>query len=56
MKNCTNCEYWKKLKSSLKGVRIPGSFGKCIRPSGHCEPEIVNIGFGNRKIGRIRFL
>jgi hypothetical protein len=46
VKDCNKCGYWKRRRSKFKGVHIPDSFGKCIRPGGHCDPDIVNGGIG----------
>jgi hypothetical protein len=35
--SCSGCEYRKAMNNPKKGVRIPGEFGKCIRPGGLCE-------------------
>lgn len=50
MKDCHNCQYKRRIGSRLKGVRIPDGEGKCIRPEGHCDPDIVpgKIGEGPR--------
>lgn len=47
IKDCTQCEYYKGMSNPAKGVKIPGGYGKCIRPGGHCSPDKVNKGFGN---------
>ena len=46
IKDCNSCRYWKRRGSKFKGVLIPNSFGKCTRPGGHCDPDIVNGGIG----------
>jgi len=50
MKDGHNCQYKRRMGSRLKGVRIPDGEGKCIRPEGHCDPDIVpgKIGEGPR--------
>lgn len=50
LKDCTLCEMKRALRSRRKGVRIPDGTGKCIRPGGHCDPDIVpgQIGEGAR--------
>ena len=49
MKDCNNCEFWKSMSNRKKGVRIPGGFGKCIKPGGHCMPQIPRGGIGGAK-------
>lgn len=46
MKDCNKCGYLKARINPYKGVKIPGGFGKCIRPGGHCDPDIVRGGIG----------
>ena len=46
MRDCGKCEHHRRLGSKLKGVRIPGGFGKCIRPGGLCEDHIPAKGIG----------
>lgn len=41
VKNCKVCQYHKNMNSHKEGVHIPGGTGKCTRPGGHCNPEIV---------------
>ena len=37
--NCNNCPFYRGKMNKHKGVKIPGGFGKCIRPQGHCNPQ-----------------
>lgn len=46
MGDCNRCEYWKSMGNPMKGVRIPGGFGKCTRNGGHCSPEKPRLGIG----------
>ncbi len=50
IKSCDSCPYHKMMGSPKPGVRIPDGQGKCIRPEGHCDPDIVTgyISEGNR--------
>jgi len=41
MKDCTTCEYRKKVTSKIQGQKIPDGTGKCTRSGGHCDPDIV---------------
>lgn len=44
-RDCNTCEFHKALSNrKYKGVRIPGGYGKCCRPGGHCSPHKVNEG------------
>ena len=54
MKDCNKCEFKKGMMNPKKGVKIPGGYGKCIRPGGHCDPDIVagGIGEGTRRVKR----
>lgn len=37
--DCTKCLFHKAVGNKAhQGMRIPGGFGKCIRPEGHCSP------------------
>jgi hypothetical protein len=45
-KNCSCCEYWRSRGNKKPGVLIPNGTGKCIRPEGHCNPEIVKGKIG----------
>lgn len=36
--DCSQCHHHKGMSNSKKGVKIPGNFGKCTRPEGHCIP------------------
>jgi ParB family transcriptional regulator, chromosome partitioning protein len=47
-RNCNICDWWKRKGSSIKGVLIPGSYGKCTRPEGHCDPKSVRPGIGDQ--------
>jgi len=42
--DCSQCQYHRAMSNKKKGVKIPGGYGKCIRPEGHCSPEKVNEG------------
>lgn len=44
--NCNDCPYWKRRNHKKKGVKISGGVGKCTRPDGHCNPEIVKKKIG----------
>lgn len=37
--DCSVCRYHKSQRNPKKGVKIPGSYGKCIRPGGHCSSK-----------------
>lgn len=37
--DCSTCKHWKCKGSKFRGQTIPGGYGKCIRPQGHCNPE-----------------
>ncbi|MHB9074639.1 MAG: hypothetical protein ACYC6G_14070 [Desulfobaccales bacterium] len=39
--DCSGCQWWKRKKSPRRGQLIPGGYGKCTRPQGHCSPEKV---------------
>jgi hypothetical protein len=41
---CNDCRWWRRKGSKKKGVRIPGGFGKCIRPQGQCGPKTLRRG------------
>jgi len=40
--NCSVCQFHKGMASSAKGVKIPGAYGKCIRPGGLCGRVNLN--------------
>jgi len=42
--DCSACQWHKAMSNSKKGVKIPGGFGKCTRPEGHCNPTQPNTG------------
>ena len=46
MKDCNACDFWRSRANRKKGVLIPGGFGKCTRPEGHCDPDIVKGKIG----------
>ena len=46
VKDCSKCKFRKKMSSSIRGIRIPDGTGKCVRPEGHCDPDIVSLGIG----------
>ena len=49
-KDCNTCPLWKSLGNrKYKGTTIPGGYGKCIRPGGHCSPFLVREGIGATK-------
>ena len=48
MKDCNTCEYLKGMMNPKKGVKIPGGFGKCTRPGGHCDPDLVRGKIGQK--------
>jgi len=49
-KDCNTCPLWKSLGNrKYKGTRIPGGYGKCIRPGHHCSPFLVREGIGATK-------
>ena len=52
MKDCTKCEHKRGMGSRKKGVRIPDGYCKCIRPGGHCDPDIVPGPLGGESIVR----
>ena len=37
--DCSTCGFWKMRGSCIPGKSIPGGYGKCTRPEGHCNPE-----------------
>lgn len=39
LKKCSECEHHRAMNNPKHGVRIPGGYGKCIRPGGHCNPD-----------------
>jgi len=47
-KNCMKCLHWARVANSRRGVKIPDGVGKCTRPGGHCDPDVVKgkIGVG----------
>ena len=47
MKDCNACDFWRSRANRKKGVLIPGGFGKCTRPEGHCDPDIVRGKIGD---------
>jgi hypothetical protein len=53
IKDCRACAYHKMMGSPKPGVRIPNGQGKCIRPEGHCDPDIVT-GYLNEDGPRVR--
>lgn len=46
IKDCNNCHWWRSRANKHKGVLVPGRYGKCIRPGGHCDPDVVRKGIG----------
>jgi hypothetical protein len=44
--DCNTCALNKSTSFKLKGKRIPGSFGKCVRIGGPCENPKPRIGIG----------
>ncbi|MFP5213130.1 MAG: ParB/RepB/Spo0J family partition protein, partial [Acidobacteriota bacterium] len=46
---CYQCSSHKGMGNKKKGVKIPGGFGKCIHPDGHCSPAQPNTGIGSLK-------
>jgi len=44
--SCEGCEHKKALNNPKKGVKIPGGYGKCIRPGGLCEPKLNSFKKG----------
>lgn len=44
--SCYKCQFWDKTK----GVSIPDGQGKCKRPGGHCDPDVVK---GSQYVGAI---
>lgn len=52
LKDCYDCEFWRRVTSKLAGRKIPDGKGKCIRPEGHCDPDIVKGEIGNPPILR----
>lgn len=48
MKDCYECEFRRHMGSKIPGCKIPDGTGKCTRPGGHCDPDIVcgKIGEG----------
>ena len=49
IKDCSKCEFRRMMGSRCKGVKIPEGTGKCIKNGGHCDPDIVMGGIGDRK-------
>jgi len=45
--NCNDCDFWRSRINRKKGVLIPGGYGKCTRPEGHCAPHTVRGGIGH---------
>jgi len=45
--NCNACDFWRSRINRKKGVLIPGGYGKCTRPEGHCAPHTVRGGIGH---------
>ncbi len=45
--NCNDCDFWRSRISRKKGVLIPGGYGKCTRPEGHCVPHTARGGIGH---------
>lgn len=41
---CSKCRFRKGMGNKAHGVKIPGGFGKCTRPEGHCNPLEPNPG------------
>lgn len=50
--NCYSCDFWRNRNSGKKGCRIPDGKGKCTRPDGQCDPEIVKGEIGKDPIYR----
>lgn len=46
--DCNDCPHWKRKGSKFRGVMIPGGYGKCIRPQGHCSPDKPRLGIGGK--------
>jgi len=45
--DCNTCQFWRSLgNKKYTGHRIPGGFGKCIRPGDACHPAKVRPGIG----------
>jgi len=46
--DCHTCPHWRQMNSKFKGRRVPGGFGKCIRPDvgEPCVPERPRLGIG----------
>jgi hypothetical protein len=47
--NCNTCPHHKSMHAKAKGVRVPGGFGKCVRPGGHCNPGQPALGIGGAR-------
>ncbi|MCL4500840.1 MAG: hypothetical protein M1438_03165 [Deltaproteobacteria bacterium] len=47
--DCATCPWYKSRGNKKKGHLIPGGFGKCTRPQGHCHPEKPRLGIGGVK-------
>jgi len=47
--NCNTCGLSKPMSNKLKGVRVAGSFGKCVNPAGPCENPIPRLGIDGVK-------
>jgi hypothetical protein len=46
--DCNRCGAHRSMHAKAKGVRVPGGFGKCVRPGGHCNPVKPALGIGGQ--------
>ena len=45
--DCNTCPFWRRVGNrKYSGHRIPGGYGKCIRPDDACHPAKVRPGIG----------
>ena len=52
IKDCNVCVFRKGKNNKIKGVKIPEGTGKCTRPDGHCDPDVVCGGIGQGAVFR----
>jgi hypothetical protein len=44
--NCSQCLFHKMQGSPFPGKKIPGQYGKCVRPEGICRPVMRKVALG----------
>ncbi len=54
--NCNTCKYHKGQANPQKGHKIPGEYGKCIRPEGLCKTEGMLIPSDKKRLAELEVL